>query len=67
MGPGDIVKTKSPGFGTGSVPYTGLVIEAHNFGPASSDIGAVMVMHEDGTIRNWYPWQLELVVVNARR
>ena len=57
---GDLVKTKVPGFGTGPKSKIGIIINASIFGPNSSEIGTVEVMHADGTTIAWYPWQLEM-------
>ena len=58
---GDLVQTKVPGFGTGKTPKVGVVIDAHVFGPNSTDIGVMKVLHTDGTIFEWYPWQLNKI------
>jgi hypothetical protein len=55
---GDLVKTKVPGFGTGKVSKTGIVIDAREF-VSHGKAGEVSVMHHDGTFLKWYPWQLE--------
>ena len=56
---GDMVKTKTPGFGTGSLTKYGLVLDAITHGPNSTVVGMIEVMHDDGKILQWYPWQLE--------
>jgi hypothetical protein len=58
---GDLVKTKVPGFGTGKTSRTGIVIDANVFGPNSTDIGVIKVLHPDGTTFEWYPWQLNKI------
>jgi hypothetical protein len=61
MKPGNYVKTKSPGFGTGPVSRRGIIIELYNIDPNSSHITTVDVLHDDGIIMQWYPWQLKVV------
>ena len=61
---GDLVKTKVPGFGTGPKPSNGIIVKACVFGPNSSEIGVVEVMHASGKILEWYPWQLEIIHAN---
>ena len=56
---GDLVKTKVPGFGTGPRQRRGIIVESCVFGPNSSDMGVFEVMHDDGKVLEWYPWQLE--------
>ncbi len=58
---GDVVKTKVPGFGTGPTPKSGIIVEVCIFGPNSSEVGVVEVMHDSGKVLEWYPWQLEIV------
>lgn len=61
---GDLVKTKVPGFGTGPRQRSGIIIEACIFGPNSSEVGVVEVMHTNGKVLEWYPWQLEMINEN---
>ena len=57
---GDLVKTKVPGFGTGDTPKLGTIVDTRHF-LHHGETGMVYVFHEDGTFREWYPWQLEVV------
>jgi len=57
---GDIVKTKVPGFGTGRIAKMGTIISDRHF-VRKDEAGSFEVLHIDGTFREWYPWQLEIV------
>ena len=61
MKPGDLVRTKCPGFGTGPIAKTGVVIETYLFGPGSSKLGVIHVLDSTGHILAWYPYQLEIM------
>ena len=56
---GDVVKTRVPGFGTGSISKAGIVIDTREF-VRLGEVGSVSVMHDDGTFYDWYPWQLKV-------
>ena len=53
---GDLVKTKCPGFGTGSTPRLGVIVEHLHPGA-----GKFHVLETDGHTRPWYDWQLEII------
>ena len=55
---GDLVRTKVPGFGTGNQPKIGTIIR-ETFFANKKEPGLFEVMHEDGSFREWYTWQLE--------
>jgi len=57
---GDLVKTKVPGFGTGNTVRLGTVVNNEKFMLYNHN-GPVFVMHDDGEILEWYPWQLEVI------
>ena len=60
MKTGDVVKTKVPGFGTGPIAKLGTIISDRHF-VRNDKAGIFEVLHVDGTFREWYPWQLEIV------
>ena len=61
MKTGDLVMTKTPGFGTGKKSKIGTVVKEIFFAH-SSDAEMVVVMHDDGTFHKWYTWQLSLIL-----
>ena len=66
MKPGDLVRTKCPGFGTGPVARTGVIIDACTFGPLSSETGVIHVLDSAGRVLEWYSWQLENLTENPQ-
>ena len=60
MNVGDVVRTKVPGFGTGSRAKLGTVIKETYFSNQVEPV-KLEVLHDDGSIYEWYTWQLEEV------